>query len=190
MGIMKIIRLSLVLLSLIASISPTLVKADRSEYSVGNSPLKLVSRSDGGQEGHFAKFVGTVRLSGTLVVEFDRLPDMTEDRDTEGQAFFLPDETSRLKLPVAVGAFYPRPITSISLDKKPRALLLPLLGQGKTEGLLKGRMPRYELPATLTIKSFSSWVECDHRSYTAEIASIKPLRPDLVAGAKSSLIGC
>lgn len=187
---MKSIRASIVLLSFIALTLPTAVNADRSEYSVGNSPLKLVSRSDGGKEGYFARFVGSVRLTGTLVVEFDRLPDMTEDRDTEGEAFFLPDETSLLKLPAAIGTFYPRPINFISLDKKPRVLLLPLVGRGKTDDILNGSMARYELPAALTIKSFSSWVECDHRSYTAEVASIKPLRPDLVAGAKPSLIGC
>ncbi|MDC8770536.1 hypothetical protein [Roseateles albus] len=187
---MKNIRVSLVLLSSIALVLPTAVKADRSEYSVGNSPLKLVNRSDGGEEGYFARFVGTVRLTGTLVVEFDRLPDMTENRDTEGEAFFLPDESSRLELPAAIGTFYPRPINFISLDKKPRALLLPLLGRGKTDGLLNGSMARYELPAEITIKSFTSWVECDHRGYTAEVASIKPLRPDLVAGINPSLIGC
>jgi hypothetical protein len=190
---MKNLRVSLLFLSLAAMTAPQVGAANRpekSEYSEGTLSLKLVSRSDGGKDGYFARFVGTVRLTGTLVVEFDRLPDIADDRDTEGEAFFVPDDSSRRKLPAAVGSFYPRPVTSIALDKKPRVLLLPLLGRKRSEALLNGGMARYELPAALTIKSFSSWVECDHRSYTAEVASIKSVSPEVIAEAKPSLIGC
>jgi hypothetical protein len=69
-------------------------------------------------------------------------------------------------------------------------LLLPLLGRKKTDALLNGFMPRYELPAALTIKSFSSLVECDQRSYTAEVASIRPVSSEVIAVPKPSLMGC
>ncbi|WP_271009776.1 hypothetical protein [Paucibacter sp. B51] len=190
---MKVLRVSLLFLSLAATASPQASASDRperSEYSDGALSLKLISRSDGGEDGYFARFVGTVRLTGTLVIEFDRLPDITDDRDTDGEAFFVPDDSSRRKLPAAVGRFYPRPVSSIALDKKPRVLLLPLLGRKRTDALLNGVMPRYELPASLTIKSFSSWVECDHRSYTAEVASIRPVSSQVIAKAKPSFIGC
>ena len=183
-------RIFAVVLTLLAVSVPTMGSGNRSEYSSGSPVLRLQMRSDGGEEGHFAKFAGKVRLTGTLVVEFDRLPNQTEERDTEGQAFFIPDDPSRRKLPAAIGSFYPRPVDSISLDKKPRDLLFPLVGTRKTADLLNGTMPRYELPAALMIKSFSSWVECDHRSYTAEVVSIELLRPTVTAATKSTLFGC
>jgi len=183
-------RTLLLLLSFISAALPALAEPVRSEYSTGASSLRLVSRSDGGKDGYFARFVGKVRLTGTLVVEFDRLPDMPEDRDTEGEAFFLPDQPSRDRLPAAVGSFYPRAVNSISLDRKPRQLLLPLLGRKRADSVLNGSMARYELPAALTIKSFSSWVECDHRSYTAEVVSVESLQPEFLVGAKPLLIGC
>lgn len=190
---MKILPISLVFLSVVATATPPGGGSNprqKSEYSAATSSLKLVSRSDGGEEGHFARFVGTVRVTGALVVEFDRIPDITGERDMEGAAFFMPDYSSRQKLPAAVGVFYPLPVISIALDKKPRVLLLPLLGRVRTDELLNGSQARYELQAALTIKSFSSLVECDHRSYRAEVASIMLLRPEILSKAKPSHIGC
>lgn len=181
---------SIVMLSLLAVSALAVAGGARSEYTSGSSTLKLKKRSDGGENGHFATFVGKVRIAGTLVVEFDRLPHVTDERDTSGAAFFLPNESSRQKLPAAVGSFYPRPVQSISLNKKPRELLMPIIGTRRTSDLLNGTMPRYELPAVLTIKSFSSWVECDHRIYTAEVLSIEPIRPLVTAAARATLIGC
>ena len=165
--------------------------ADVSEYTAGNSALKLAKRSDGGADGYFATFTGKLRLSGKLVIEFDRLEsDTSSNRDTEGAAFFVPDAQGRADLPRAVGTFYPKEVSTIGLDKKPAELLPHVVGAQKTKAILRGTKPRYELPATLTIKSFSAWVECDHRGYSAEVLSIERVQATVVALSKPQFLGC
>ena len=173
---------------------PTLAESERSEYSHfsrGSPALKLKERDDGGGSGrYFADFVGKVRLTGTLVVEFLREPGWTSEEDTAGEAFFLPDNRSRKKLPTAIGSFYPWPVDSIALDKKPYDLLLPLGGELSATDILHGTMQRYEIPAALIIKSFSTEVVCGHRIYVADVFSIAPLKPVVLTAAEASLIGC
>ncbi len=161
-----------------------------SEYSRSTSSLKLVERSDGGEKGYFATFRGKAILTGTVVVEFDRAPGMNEGKDTTGASFFLPNVTSREKLPAAIGTFYPSPVVSIDLDLSPAKLLPLIVSKAKAQAILSGDQPRYEIAAQIEVKSFSAWVECGRREYTAEVVSASALSQQVVTRAKRELIGC
>jgi hypothetical protein len=168
------------------------IAAEPANYTIfrNKSALQLVKRSDGGKEGHFAEFQGRVRISGKLSITFDRDPEEDRPQDTVGEAFFLPDARSQVKLPEAIGKFYPAKIEKIGLDKKPLDLLLPLVGAQKTDLILSGEMANYEIPAEITITNFTAWVDCDHRGYSAKVETIHQARRTSKSHNKKHLIGC
>lgn len=146
------------------------------KFSEWNPALRQVENDTAGLKSYIAIWRGQLTLTGKLVIEFDRDPEATEMGDAEGSAFFEPDDASRAKLPAAT-SFYPMPVTSIWLYESPRELLEPLVGKRGFQKISSGKMPRYEYPAEVRIKEFSTSVECDHRSYFIEITTIKLLQP-------------
>jgi hypothetical protein len=112
-------------------------------------------------------------------------------RERYSRAFiFLPDNVSRAKLPAATGTFKPLPVDAIDLDKTPSELLPDVIGTQATKKVLFGGFQHYGWPAELTIKAFGTSIDCDHRSYFAEVESIRSLRPKMVALKDTSLFGC
>jgi hypothetical protein len=187
---MKYLTATIILWALSLATAPSHADEATTHYSKGSAALVRQESADGSTDGNDARFVGRVRLEGKLVVEFERLPNQQNPEDTVGEAFFVPDARSRKQLPAAIGRYYPRPVDFIALDKKPGELLTQLVGRPQTEQILQGRMPRYEVPATLTIQSFSSWIACDRRGYTAEVASIAGTRPHAVAEQEAQFLSC
>jgi hypothetical protein len=177
---------------LISTNAGAAIAAEPKNYTIfrNKSSLQLVKRSDGGKEGYFAEFQGRVRISGKLAIAFDRDPKEDGPQDTVGEAFFLPDARSRVKLPEAIGKFHPAKIEKIALDKKPLDLLLPLVGAQKTDLILSGKMPNYEIPAEITISKFTAWVDCDHRGYSAKVETIHQTRRTFTSQNKKHLTGC
>lgn len=127
---------------------------------------------------------------GRLSLSFERRPDAGSDGDTEEAAFFLPDEQSRRKLPEAIGTFYPRKVDTIELDRTPSQLLPSLIGVAQSRMILSSTEPRFEVPAEIVINSFSTSVECDHRSYSAQLVTARALAPKLASVSTASRIGC
>lgn len=190
---MRSLLLILILLCVLAAPASAANREDITEFSKYSPALRLVERADGGDRGYMAKFVGTVVVTGKLVIEFDRPENTTgsnDQIDKKGLAFFEPDLRSAAKLPTAIGTFYPAPVKSILLDKSPKELLASMFGSVRARAVLNGRSPRYEFDAELAIKAFVSWVECDHRGYSADVVKVAPLRKDLHARSEALLMGC
>ncbi len=164
----------------------------RSEYRTPQLGWRLIARSDGGRNGSFAKFKGRVTLSGVLAIGFDRSPEgkSTDEQDTEGDAVFFPDEQSRSKLPYAVGNYYPGEVEKIFLYNKPSSLLPGIVGANRSTEILHGNMPRYDIQAEITIFEFTSWVECDHRGYSAKVVNARSPNGNPVANSDGGIIGC
>jgi hypothetical protein len=158
-------------------------------FSQGDPALHLTESDETGAKGYSAVWKGRLVLTGKLVVEFDRAPESTEQTDTEGAAYFEPDERSRGRLPVAT-SFYPAPATVLWLPSTPRRLLEPLIGKKAFRNVAAGTSARYEYPAEVHIKSYSTSIDCDHRSYSIEIVRIKLLPTQRYALAEARNLGC
>lgn len=162
---------------------------ERVRFSAGDPALRLVESDETGAKGYLAVWKGRSVLTGKLVIEFDRAPHQQEQTDTVGASFFEPDAASQAKLPAAVG-FYPLPVKVLWLSGKPRALLEPLIGRRGFSQVANGKLARYEYPAEIVIKEFSTGVDCDHRSYSVEVVQVRLLRPERVALAQHKNLGC
>ena len=162
----------------------------QSEYSIPDAALRKVAQSKPDDSGYIDTWRGHLRVTGNLAIEFDRLPNSGPERDTKGWSFFEPDEISRNKLPQATGKWYPLPAKIVWLAQSPKELLLPLIGKKRTRAVLQGFAPRFEFPVALTLRSFSSGIDCDHRQYTLAIESIVLLKPDVLALNNVKNIGC
>ncbi len=84
----------------------------------------------------------------------------------------------------------PLSVNAIDLDKIPSELLPDVIGLKATQKVLFGDFQRYEWPAELTIKAFGTALDCGHRSYFAEVESIRSPHPKMVALKDTSLFGC
>lgn len=161
-----------------------------SQFTMPARGLRLVERSDSFDKGSFAVWTGRLLLTGKLIVEFDRVPMGDTEQDTEGVAFFEPDEHSRQKLPRAIGPFYPLPPKVVWIEAVPREVLPQLIGEEKAGLVLQGTAPRFEIPVRIVITRFRTDVECDHRSYGVTYESISALRQEVFAIGEAKDIGC
>ncbi len=166
--------------------------ADRPPLAVftpADPALRLVERSDSYEKGSYAKWSGKLSLAGKLVIEFDRGPPEEQEADTAGIAVFEPDAKSRTRLPSARN-YYPSPVTTVWLEKTPLEVLPGLIGRERALKIIRSKVPRYELAVIVHVTSFSTSVECDHRSYSLEYASISLVQPQVVASTEAKNLGC
>ena len=174
----------LVTLSCSAQTSP-----ERARFSSGDPALRLTESDETGRKGYLTVWMGRVVLTGMLVIEFDRGPDGKDPTYPEGRAFFEPDSKSQAKLPAAT-SFYPAPVLVLWLTDKPAPLLRPLIGKQAFRRVVAGALARYEYPAKVEISSFSTSIDCDHRSYSAEVVRTRLLPVKRLALAESKNLGC
>ena len=133
---------------------------------------------------------GKISLAGKVTVIFERGIPPGYEPDLVGATFFEPDKQSRKKLPEAIGHFYPLPATMIWLNKSGAATLQHVVGNAEAQALVKGTQGRFEFPARVTIREFRTDVECDHRSYSAEVLAIERVEAKLVALSDGGEHGC
>ena len=179
------------LAALFLAMSPA-VAADRPPLAVftpADRALRLVERSDNYEKGSYAKWSGKLSLTGKLVVEFDRGPPEEQEADTAGIAVFEPDAKSRTRLPAAQN-YYPLPVTTVWLQKTPIEVLPGLIGRERAHKIIRSKVPRYELAVIVHLTSFTTSVECDHRSYSLEYAGISLVQPQVVASTEAKNLGC
>ncbi len=158
-------------------------------FSPPDPALRLVERSDSYDKGSFAKWSGTLTLTGKLVVEFDRGPPEDPEADTAGVAVFEPDAKSRARLPAAQN-YYAAPVSTVWLEKTPLDVLPSLIGRNRALQIIRSKVPRYELAVSVQVTSLSTSVECDHRSYSLEYAAITLVRPKVLAQVQAKNLGC
>ena len=177
---------------LVAGFAASIQAADappRTQFTRADPALRLVERSDSYTTGSKARWIGSLTITGRLVVEFDRAPPGEDQPDIDGGAHFEPDDPSRKKLPAAIN-YYAKPPKVVWIGGSGRELLTPLIGKEGFERLYRGTAPRYEYPAVLVIKELSTEVECDQRHYTAVPASLRLSSSTVVAAAEAKNIGC
>jgi hypothetical protein len=170
--------------SLAADDSPPLTKFSRHDPA-----LRLVERSDSYEKGSYASWKGRVRLTGKLVLEFERNTEGTDEVDLHGVAAFEPDEVSRRKLPAALNN-HALPVNTVRLQKTAVEVLEPLIGAVATKRLIAAPHGRFEYPAEVTLVEFHTSLECDHRSYWIKVSEVRLRRAEMVASSDTRNLGC
>jgi len=161
----------------------------KTRFTQADPSLRLVERSDSYSTGSRARWQGPATITGKLIVEFDRAPTGEDQPDKNGGAHFEPDARSLKKLPSAIN-YYAKSPKVVWLGGSGREVLRPLIGEEGFERLYQGSAPRYEFPAVLVIKEFSTEVECDQRHYAAVASSLKLSSATVLAAAEAKNIGC
>jgi hypothetical protein len=159
---------------------------NKSVFTKGDSLLKLAKS----EHEYHNKWVGRINLIGKLVLEFERTDEF--DMVPTSLAVFEPDNESIKKLPHAIGDFYPLQIKKIYLNKSPKELLNQIYDVSKVNKIIKGKKQHYEIDSVLTISTFETSLDCDHRSYYAKVSSIRLKTPHTLVLAKNDAenFGC
>jgi hypothetical protein len=155
------------------------------KFSKYSPALRLVSYDK--QTDTFT-FRGTIRLVGTLFVEFD----MDAPDRANGEINFqrlVPDPASAEQLPAVIGGFYPGPIRYVELEA-PVEQIQALFGKAEFVRLSHGTQPYVSRRVSLTLHTYSATVECDSRTYLAGDVSITPVTPELTASLGTPPHGC
>jgi hypothetical protein len=164
----------------------TLVAAasdDGLRWSHYSPELKLASVDS---TRHIAKFSGQITVSGELVFTF-------EGDGNNGDllwAQLIPDSGELGRLPQVVGGFYPGPLHDIWITPSDGALIMAF---GRTKALYysKGGSRFVSRRARVTLRDYTSSVECDRRGYIATIVRIeKQLQQAQLSNTRDDLHGC
>jgi hypothetical protein len=141
-------------------------------FSKYSPEIRLVAYDE---QTHTHKFTGTIKLVGTLFLEFDmEAPDRANGEINVQK--FVPDSESAAKLPAVVGGFYPSAVRYISLDT-PVSQLETLFG-GKQEfiRISHGASHSVSKRVSVVVRHYIATVECDSRVYGAKVVSIAALK--------------
>jgi hypothetical protein len=168
---MKIITALLIgLISCIASAAD----ADGSSvtFSKYSPEIQLVAYNE---QTHTHKFSGTIKLMGTLFLEFDLDAPDRANGEINFQKF-VPDAESAAKLPAVVDGFYPGAVRYISLDT-PLDQLVALFG-GKQEfvRISHGASRAVGKRVVVVVREYIATIECDSRAYGAHVVSVTALK--------------
>ena len=155
------------------------------EFSKYSPTLKLVSYD---KNSDTFNFQGTLKLVGTLFVEFEM---ETQDKASGDITFekFVPDASSTTLLPAVVGGFYPAPVRYLDLDL-PQEQVEALFGKTEFQRLAHGTQSFVSKRVSLTLHQYSVTVECDSRLYLAREVSVAPLDAELFASLTGPPHGC
>jgi hypothetical protein len=133
-------------------------------------------------------FLGTIKLVGTLFVEFDMDAPDRANGEINFQKF-VPDPISAEQLPVVIGGYYPGPVRYVALEA-PVEQIEALFGKAEFARLSHGTESYVSRRVSLTLHSYSATVECDSRIYLARDVSITPVTPPLTASLSTPPHGC
>ena len=167
----------LALVICVSWVSPC-VSASASFSTDKPSPLKLANP----RHGRVVHFTGKVQLSGQFLVWWE----LVNDKPSHLQLLFFPDKVSTGLLPHAAKS---GPVKELLFPKADQAASI-LLDRETAQRILDKEELSARGEATLTIGSFRTVVECDHRWYLAELLSVSK-NPQIVAGIRESgRFGC
>ena len=174
--------------ALAATVAVAADKSTQVTFTKADSALGRVKCEESYNKGAVC-WRGQVTIEGKLIVEFDRASVGKGVSDSKGRAFFEPSPDSAKKLPAAMD-YYPAPVSVVWLHTRPRDILVPLVEAKKTNAIISGASPRYELPVTLTLSMFVADIDCDHRSYGLKYSAIRPLLSEVAVLNQAKHLGC
>ena len=156
------------------------------EFSKYSPALTLVSYD---KETDTFRFQGTIRLVGTLFVEFDM--DAPDKANGEINFIrFVPDAVSAGQLPEVIDGFYPGPVRYVDLDV-PMEQIETLFGRERFTRLSHGTRPFLSRHVTVTLHSYSATIECDSRTYVAQEVHIESVaKSEQLASGIATPDGC
>jgi hypothetical protein len=183
--------MKILLTFLIASVA-SVVAADNPapdhavEFSKYSPALTLISYD---KKTDTFRFKGTIRLRGTLFVEFD----MDTPKKANGDINFLrfvPDPDSAAQLPAVIGGFYPSPVRYVDLDVQ-REQIDTLFEREQFVRLSHGTQPFVSRYVSVTLHSYDVTVECDSRTYIAQDVQIESVaKAGQLASVRTPPDGC
>lgn len=142
--------------------SPALIAEDRLTFSDYKSQLRIKNIN---YKNNSIEFTGEIELTGTLVFRLDK----TSNTEFGSPLFidFIPNKNELPLLPQVTKGFYAAGLKSISLLNA-QDLYEQLFGKG-----YKSPTREQRISGIITLKSYSSSVECDSRHYSATIVNFE-----------------
>lgn len=153
--------------------------APRTHYTPGDPHLRLYESYD--SENHStALWLGSVTLTGKLVVLVNGDRAAEDASGSDGYAVFAPDKKSRWKLPAATDRFA-CPVLWLWLAPNAEEILLPILGPRAMRLITHGKSNMYEVDVTLTTSEFRSeiyfFLKGNGRTYRTDKAVVTGHHP-------------
>ena len=151
------------------------------ERFTSDKPTPLTRLKTGKDDGNAVRFAGSVQLAGQFLMVWKQ----ENGRPAYRQITFYPDPGSAALLPHPADE---KPVTELDFTNREQAaaMLRDLVTVEKP-------LPRGETgsagAATVTIRNYWTEVECDHRYYLAELASVVKDK-QLVAALRDARPGC
>jgi hypothetical protein len=124
------------------------------------SPLKLKKTT----QDRVTHFIGTVQLSGEFSIHWD----LINGKRRYLRVIFLPDAKSMAVLPHPVGE---EPVKEIIFPQAEKAASI-LVDPETAQRILAEELLSATGEATVTVGSYRTVIDCDHRGYLAELISV------------------
>jgi hypothetical protein len=166
----------------------------QARFLIGSGGMKIVAGDNSPESHYVTTFRGKVSLTGRLVIEFERSCEdgirRSNFKDEVRVVYFEPDARSLMKLPRAVGDYYPKEPYYFGTDLDVFKTLLKLTGLSRAQRIMESCDPRFEYRTQIVIGQLLTSVQCDHRVFDAAVISFKALRRTEIASAESKWLGC
>ena len=144
------------------------------------TPLRMVR--DRIKDPTITRFTGTAQLNGKFMVVGKVISPVRRVL----QIIFIPDRPSAGLLPHAIGT---DPVEYLFFANNQRAASM-LLTPEMTNQIAVGEILRVEGEATIEITDYRAVVECDHRWYVAQLASVITARAAMESKNENGSLEC
>jgi hypothetical protein len=155
-------------------------------FSKYDPRIHLVSYDE---QTHTHNFSGTIKLTGTLFLEFDMAASHRANGEINFQKF-VPDPESGSKLPAVIEGFYPGPVRYLSLDAPLDQLVALFGGRQQYTRLSHGTAHEISKRAVVVVRDYVATIECDARAYGAHVISVAALKEPRQIASREAPHGC